>query len=154
MVEGKVVDSNMDGLSGSLFAILVYYPEVEDLGLEVVVGNAVYVNCTGDMTTVFLYSIFQTAAGFFYVRKAATLCKKGCNLSYLEESSSCLENGIKEHRSPVTSAVYIHGISNKHQVNPALNFNTRKMHIPEIFNHLLGADRSSNESDQTADSEL
>ena len=33
----------------------------------VVVGNSVYVNCTGDRTIVFFYSYFQTSAGFSYV---------------------------------------------------------------------------------------
>ena len=87
---------------------------------------------------------------------------------------------MKEHSSYVTSALYKHRISNNHpqayiscylevvkQVarearkaihirisNPAFNCNTRKMYIPEIFNHLLGADRSSNESSQVADSDL
>ena len=28
MVEGRVADSNMDGFSGNLFAVLVYYLEV------------------------------------------------------------------------------------------------------------------------------
>ena len=30
-----------------------------------------YVNCIGDMTTVFFCSILETSAGFFYVRKVA-----------------------------------------------------------------------------------
>ena len=54
-----VVDSNMDGLSsfsGNLFAVLVYYLEVGDDCVEVVIGNAVFVNCTGEMTIVFIYS--------------------------------------------------------------------------------------------------
>ena len=49
-------DSYMDGFSsfsGNLFAVLVYSLEVGDIGSGIVVGNAVYVNCTGDMTTVF-----------------------------------------------------------------------------------------------------
>ena len=32
--------------SGNLFAILVYYLEVEDVDLGMVVGNAVFVNTT------------------------------------------------------------------------------------------------------------
>ena len=35
--------------------------------------------------------------------------------------------------------------------NPALNCNAAKMYIPEIFNHLLGADRSTSESNQVVD---
>ena len=45
MVESRAVDSNMDGFcgfSGKLFAILVYYVEVEDVGSRVVVGKAVF----------------------------------------------------------------------------------------------------------------
>ena len=38
--------------------------------------------------------------------------------------------------------------------NPALNENTGKMYIPEIFNQLLGAHRYSNELDQMLDSDL
>ena len=71
-VEGRVVDSNMNSFSsfsGNLLAILVYYLEVGDVGFGVVVGNAVFVNCTGYMTTVFFYSIFQTSAEFSYIRK-------------------------------------------------------------------------------------
>ena len=37
-----------------------------------VAGNAVFVNCTGDLTVVFLYSILQTAAGFSCI-------EEGCN---------------------------------------------------------------------------
>ena len=32
---------------------------------------AVFVNCTGDITIVFFYSIFQTSAGFSYIRNVA-----------------------------------------------------------------------------------
>ena len=38
--------------------------------------------------------------------------------------------------------------------NPALHHNTGKMYIPEIFSHLLGADRYSRESNQVVDSDL
>ena len=41
MVEGRVVDSNMDGLSsfsGNLFAVLDYYLELGHAGLGVVAG--------------------------------------------------------------------------------------------------------------------
>ena len=48
MVEGRAVDSTMAGFSGNLFAVLVYYLEVGSVGLEVVVGNDVFVNCTGN----------------------------------------------------------------------------------------------------------
>ena len=70
-VEGRVINSNMDGFSCTLFAILVYYLEVGDIGSGVVVGNTVFVNCIGDMAIVFFYCIFQTYVGFFYVRKVA-----------------------------------------------------------------------------------
>ena len=63
LVDGRVVDSNIDGFlsfPGNLFAVSVYYTylEVGDVGSGVVVGNDVYVNYTGDMTIVFFYSIF------------------------------------------------------------------------------------------------
>ena len=61
----------MDGFSGNLFAVLVYYIEVGDVGSGVVVGNAVYVNCTGDLTIVLFYFIFQTLVGFSHDRKVA-----------------------------------------------------------------------------------
>ena len=70
--EGMVVDSNTDGFScffGNLFAAMVYHLEVGDVGSDVVVRNTMFVNCTGDMPIVFFYSIFQSAIGFFYVRK-------------------------------------------------------------------------------------
>ena len=72
--DGRVVDSNMNGFysfSGNLFSILVYYFEVENNGLGVVVGNVVFVNCTGDMTIVFLL--------YFPNICWILLCKKGCN---------------------------------------------------------------------------
>ena len=56
MFQGRCVDSNMNGFSSfsdNLFAILVYYLEVGDVGSGLVVGNAVFVNYTGDMTIVF-----------------------------------------------------------------------------------------------------
>ena len=106
---------------------------------------------------------------------AIVLSRRNCNLSYIGKSR-CLENKVKEHNSHVTSVVYIDSITNNHpwpniyhfkiidqdskQVatgsreaihirinNPAFYCNTGKMYIPEIFNHLLGADRYSNESD-------
>ena len=61
MAEGRVVDSNMLSLSsfsGNLFAVLVYFPEAEDFGFGLVVGNAVFVNCTGAMTFVF-FTLFS-----------------------------------------------------------------------------------------------
>ena len=58
MVEGKVVDSNMDGfssISGNMFAVLVYYLAVGDVDSWVFVGNATFVNWPVDITIVFLY---------------------------------------------------------------------------------------------------
>ena len=49
MVEGRAVNSNMDGFSGNLFAVLVCYLEVGDVGSGVVVRNAVFINITADM---------------------------------------------------------------------------------------------------------
>ena len=72
MVEGRVVDSNLDdfsSFSGNLLAVLVNYFEMEDIASGVVDGNAVFVNCTSEMIIVSFYSGFQTSAGFSYVRK-------------------------------------------------------------------------------------
>ena len=52
-VEITVVDSSMDGsssFSGTLPTVVVYCLKVGDVGSGVVVGNAVFVNCAGDMT--------------------------------------------------------------------------------------------------------
>ena len=57
MVEGRFVDYKMDGFcsfSGNLFAFLIYYLEMGNVGSGEVVGNVVYVNCTGDETIVLL----------------------------------------------------------------------------------------------------
>ena len=58
----RIVDSNMNGFSnfpGNLFAISVYYLKVGGhVGLWVVVGNAMFVNCTGVMTIEFFHSVF------------------------------------------------------------------------------------------------
>ena len=93
--------------------------------------------------------------------------------------NTCLENRIKEHSSHIVSAIYQHSVSNNHpkanvslfkiidhdskQVtreaihirvnNTGLNCNMGKMYSPEIFNKLLGADGSSNESNPMGDSE-
>ena len=59
-VEQRVVDSKMNGFfsfSGNLFAILVHYLEVGDVGSGMVVINAVFVKCIGDMAFVFFHSI-------------------------------------------------------------------------------------------------
>ena len=61
----------MAGFCGNLFAVLVYYLDVGEVGSWVVVGNDDYFKCTGEMTTVFLYCIYQTSAGLSYVRKVA-----------------------------------------------------------------------------------
>ena len=82
--EGRVDDLNMDGFYGNLFAVLVNYLEVGATGLRVVVGDVVFVNCTGDMTITFFYSIFQTSAGFSYVRKVAVFISRSiCRLFFV-----------------------------------------------------------------------
>ena len=48
----------------AVFAVLVFYFEVENVGMGVGVRNAVYVNCTGDMAAVLFSYIFQTSFGF------------------------------------------------------------------------------------------
>ena len=106
--------------------------------------------------------------------------QKICSQTYTCESRGCLENRVKEHSSHVASAIYIHSVSNNYPSanishfkvidqdieqfpredreaihirinNPSLNWNTGKIYIPEFFNSLLGADRSSDGSVQIAD---
>ena len=92
-------------------------------------------------------------------------------------------NRIKEHNSHVTSTFHKYSVINIHPWssishfkiidkdskqfareareaihirinNPALNCNTGKMCIQEIFNHLLGANGSTNDSNKVVDSDL
>ena len=44
------------------------------------------------------------------------------SLSYIGKSSRCLENGIKEHSSHVTSAIYQHTVFNNHPKFIAFHF--------------------------------
>ena len=48
-----------------------------------VVGNAVYVNCTGDMTIMIFYSTLQTSAGFPYLRNVAGFFLAGTFVDYV-----------------------------------------------------------------------
>ena len=60
VVEGRIVNSNMDGFSsfyGNLFAVLFYYFEMGDVGFGMIVGSTMLVNCIGDMIVVFFDSI-------------------------------------------------------------------------------------------------
>ena len=57
--------------SGKLFTVLVPYHEVGDVGSVMVAGNAVYVNCTGDMTIVFFLYFPNICRIRFH--------KRGCN---------------------------------------------------------------------------
>ena len=60
VVESRNVNSNLDGFSrfpGNLFAVLIYYFEMGNVGFGVIVGYTVLVNCTGDVTAVFFDSI-------------------------------------------------------------------------------------------------
>ena len=84
IVEGRVVDSNMDAslLPWHLFAVLVYYLGAEDVASGVVVGNAVFVNCTDVMIIVFFYYVFQASVGLFYVRKVAIFVWVGPFVDY------------------------------------------------------------------------
>ena len=84
---GLVVHSNIDShsiSSGSLFAVLVYYLEVGDVGLGMVFGIAVFVNCTGDDYCVLLLH-FQTSAGIVLYKKACNflLSKAICRLCFV-----------------------------------------------------------------------
>ena len=54
-----------------------------DVGLEMDVGNGVYVNCTGEITIVFFYSVFLIHAGFFNVRKVAIFFLAGPFVDYV-----------------------------------------------------------------------
>ena len=66
-VEGKDVDSNLDGFSsfsGNLFAVLVYYLEVGDVGFGGGCWKYCVLNCTGNMAVVFFYSISKHLLGF------------------------------------------------------------------------------------------
>ena len=47
----------MNGFSDNLFAILVYYIEVGDVGFGMFVANTVLVNCTGDMAIVLCWTL-------------------------------------------------------------------------------------------------
>ena len=73
----------MDGFCGNLFAVLLYYLEVGDVGLGMIIGNAVYVNCTGVITFVFYYSIFQTSPAFSYVEEVAIFFWAGLFVDYV-----------------------------------------------------------------------
>ena len=65
-----------------MFVVVVYYLEVGDVGLWVVVANAAFVNCSGDMTIVLFYSIFKTSAGYSYVRQFAIFFWPGLFVHY------------------------------------------------------------------------
>ena len=58
MIQCQVVDPDVDGFSGNLFAVLIYYFEVGDVSTGMVAGFTVDVNCTDYMIAMFLYSIF------------------------------------------------------------------------------------------------
>ena len=62
----------MNGFSsfpGNLFAILMYYFEVGDVGFGMIVGHTLLVNSTGDVTVVFFDFLLQTSVGLTYVGK-------------------------------------------------------------------------------------
>ena len=74
VVKGRIVDSDMNGFStfsGNFCTILGCYLEVGDVCSGMVVGNTVLVNCSGDMTVLFFYSIFKTSVVLPYVGKVA-----------------------------------------------------------------------------------
>ena len=83
MLEGRVVDSNMDCFSSNFFVVLVNYLEVGGDGLGLVVGNAVFVNWTKAMTIVFFYSIFQTSVGLSGIRKVTIFFYTGPFVYYV-----------------------------------------------------------------------
>ena len=94
------------------------------------------------------------------------LSRRKISLSYIGESSRCLENRVREHCSHVTSAIYQHSVSSNHPIanishfkiidqdnkqvgreareaihirtnKLALHHNVGKMYILEIFNNFL-----------------
>ena len=73
-IVSRVVYSNVDGffsISGNLVPVFVYYL-CERCWLKKVVGNAVYVNCTDDITIFVLLPYFPNICWIL-------LCKKGSN---------------------------------------------------------------------------
>ena len=65
--------------------------------------------------------------------------EENCNLSYLGESSRCLEKRVKEHNSHVTRAIYKHSISNNH---PSANISHFKI-IYQDKNQVAREDREA-----------
>ena len=60
LVEGRIVNSDMDGFSsfpGDLFAVLIYYFEMEDAGSWMIIGYTVLINYTGNVIAVFFDSV-------------------------------------------------------------------------------------------------
>ena len=85
-VEGRVFDSNMNSFSsfsGNLFAILVYCLEVGDIYSGVVIGNDVFVNCTGDITIVLFYSIFLNICWIILCEKSYNFLWAGPFVDYV-----------------------------------------------------------------------
>ena len=91
VVEGRFVDFNIDGFScfsGNMFAVLIYYLEVEDVGLRMVVENAVFVNCTSDMTIVHFSLYLPKICWIFLSKKGYNflLGRTICKLCSLEQT--------------------------------------------------------------------
>ena len=60
MIECSVGDPYVDGFlcfSGKMFVVLIYYFEVGDDGMRIIVGFTVDIKCTGYMTAMFFQSI-------------------------------------------------------------------------------------------------
>ena len=70
-------------------------------------------------------------------------CEKDCSQFYSGESSTCLENRVKEHSSHVNHHIRTN--------SPALNCNTGKIYMWKIFSRPLGLNKSSDGSGQIAD---
>ena len=73
-VEGKIVNSNMNdffSFPGYLFALLMHYFEMGDVGFGVIVVCTVLVNCISDVTAVFFDSFLKALAGPDYVGEVA-----------------------------------------------------------------------------------
>ena len=81
-----VVDSDVDGFPGfscNLFGVLIYYFEVGDVGMGVVVGFTLDVNCTNYMAGMFFRSVLQTSLALTNVKFTATVFRTGLFVDYI-----------------------------------------------------------------------
>ena len=67
--EGGIANSDINAFTGNVFAILVHYFEVADIGPGMPVRHTALIYCTDDMTGVFFNTILQSTAGLSYAGK-------------------------------------------------------------------------------------